>query len=839
MIYEKTKNISFPLGGIGTGCIGLAGNGELIDWEIYNRPNKKTRNGYSHFAVKATRGGETVVKVLHGDTNEDYIGTRHPDIAGGFDFGPRDYTMAGFPHFRNVVFDGTFPIAKMHFSDGDFPAKMHLCAFNPFIPHDALNSSLPVAMFEWEIENLAQESVDYSISFCVQHPALSSKADALANGCFVCSKDKQKDEIDYRDLCVLTDAEDVDAQACWYRGSWRDSATTYWREFSQMKHLPARSYSEPWRKADHATVVASATVQAGEKKKIRFVLAWNAPIQYNFWSPFRDENGKDVTWKNYYATQFEDSLASAGYALSKFDELMEKTVRFTELLVSSSLPSFVVDAISANLSVLKTPVTLRLEDGSFWGWEGLHDRIGLCEGSCQHVWNYAYALAFLFPELERSMRENTIKYAIDANGKSDFRVPLPLGRRNTGYAACVDGQMGEVIKCYREWKVSGDTEWLRQYSEGIFSMLEFAWSKENDHAWDANMDGVIDGRQHNTLDIEQFGASSWLEGFYLLALDCAVEMAEALGETERAEIYRQLYEKGRAWTNEYLFNGEYFGERVDVCDKSLVERFGCTDYYWNDEVNEIKYQIGEGCIIDQMLADWHAALIGKVGVFDQDKKHTALESLYRYNYIPSMRNLVNTFRNFALNDEAGTIICSYPSHKTMPAIPIPYSTEAMTGMEYALGGLMLAEGMVARGEEIVKAVRDRYDGQKRNPWSEIECGHNYARSMASYALLLIYSGFSYDLTKKQIGFNPIQKGDGQYFWSVGASYGAMQYKGDQQTLSVESGDLELSAFGIGDGAKAVRVSVDGVEIPFEQSGATLTFATARVRSALTVQVENV
>ena len=35
---EKTREISFPLGGIGTGCVGLAGNGQLVDMEIFNRP---------------------------------------------------------------------------------------------------------------------------------------------------------------------------------------------------------------------------------------------------------------------------------------------------------------------------------------------------------------------------------------------------------------------------------------------------------------------------------------------------------------------------------------------------------------------------------------------------------------------------------------------------------------------------------------------------------------------------------------------------------------------------------------------------------------------------------
>ena len=838
MVYEKTKNISFPLGGIGTGCVGLSGNGELIDWEIFNRPNKNTRNGYSHFAVRAVCKDKTVVKVLHGDTNESLLGTRHPDIPGGFDFGPRYNSMAGFPHFRNVRFEGTFPIAELHYRDEDFPAVLHLCAFNPLIPHDAYHSSLPVALFEWEIENITDEHVEYALSFCVQNPSVSSKNQALKNGCFLCSADKGKDEIGYCDLSMLTDADDVDVQACWYRGKWRDGVTTYWRELSQMERMPKRLYSEPGPKADHAVVVAHVRMMPKERRKLRFVLAWNVPTQYNYWSPFRDENGKDVTWKNYYATEFGDSLATATYVLSRFDELLSKTKRFTDLLKNSSLPNFAIDAISANLSVLKSPTVLRLEDGSFWGWEGVHDREGLCEGSCQHVWNYAYALAFLFPELERSMRENTVKYGIDRDGKSDFRLPLPIGRRNESYTACVDGQMGEIIKCYREWKISGDTQWLKKHSEAIFSMLEFAWSEKNTHAWDADCDGVIEGRQHNTLDIELFGANSWLEGFYLLALDCAAEMAEALGEKKRVETYKRLYEKGRAWTNAHLFNGEYFGQKVDLSDQSIVDKFSCTEYYWNDEAKEIKYQIGEGCIIDQMLADWHSALLGKDEIFDKDKKQKALASLYQYNYIPSMRNLVNTFRNFALNDEAGTIICSYPSHKTTPAIPILYGTETMTGFEYALGGLMLSQGMIAEGETVIKAVRDRYDGEKRNPWSEIECGHNYARSMASYALLLIYSGFSFDMTKQYIGFNPIKKGDGDYFWSVGNSYGNMQYKGDKQALSVMGDELALSSFGLRDGERAVCVSVDGKDIPFAQKGTTVFFTNMKVHSTLTIQTEN-
>jgi hypothetical protein len=206
--------------------------------------------------------------------------------------------------------------------------------------------------------------------------------------------------------------------------------------------------------------------------------------------------------------------------------------------------------------------------------------------------------------------------------------------------------------------------------------------------------------------------------------------------------------------------------------------------------------------------------------------------------MPSVRNLANTFRNFSLNDEAGTVICSYPNHKKTPTIPILYSTETMTGFEYALGGLMLSQGFIAEGEEIIKAVRDRHDGEKRNPWSEFECGHNYARSMASYALLLIYSGFSFDMTKKYIGFHPIKQGDGNYFWSVGNSYGTMQFTGTKQTLSVMGDALSLSSFGLKDGKKIVSITVDGESIPFIQNKNILSFAERSVHSILTIRTES-
>lgn len=818
MIYEKqkTKSIIFPLGGIGTGSIGLTGNGELSDFEIFNRPNKNSKNGYSHFAIKATVNGKSTVKVLQGDTSENLMGEHCASRAfHGYGFGPRGETLAGFPHFREVTFDGTFPTAKLTFTDEDFPAVARLAAFNPFIPHDEYNSSLPAAFFEWEIENTQDTEVSFAIAGTLRNPANPSVNEKLSekgfSGIFLKHGAKNDTEVGYSDLTLLCDGEDTAVQEYWYRGSWNDGATTYWRNLSELERVPERSYADAGN-ADHGTVVSYFKLSAGEKKKVRFVISWNVPIYENYWSESRKKE-EFYTWRNYYATQFKDSFATAKYALDNFDSLYAKTELFSNTLQSCNLPDSVKDAISANLSVIKTPTALRLEDGSFWGWEGGKELFGSCMGTCQHVWNYAYAMPYLFPRLERSIRENTFKYALMDSGASGFRIELPPRREMNTERPCVDGQMGEVIKCYREWKLSGDNEWLKKNSESIFKMLEYAWSPENPDRWDADCDGVLEGRQHHTLDMELFGPSSWLEGFYLLALDCGSKMARALGETDRAEKYTELYAKGKAWMNENLFNGKYFFQKVDLKDKALLDSFGATERYWNYEAEEIKYQVADGCIIDQMLADFHAVLIGVDGVFDKDKKKTALEGLYKFNYKASMRDMVNIWRNFAINDEGGTIICSYPDGVKLPAIPIPYCDETMTGFEYALAVLMIAEGYIEEGEIMVKAIRDRYDGEKRNPWNEIECGSNYARSMASFALMPIYAGFSFDMTEGYIGFAPIN-GDGKYLYSVKDSWGSAELTNGVFTLASYGNPLTLNSISVPNADKITEVSVDGSKVCF-------------------------
>lgn len=822
MIYEKeyTNQISFPLGGIGTGSIGLSGTGRLIDWEISGRPNKQSYNGYSHFAIKVEKDGKVLdTRILNADLAPPYMGgVKTENIHSGFGFGPDQITMAGFPHFKEIRFEGEFPVANLVYRDEHFPSEVKLTAFNPMIPSDAWNSSIPAAFFEFEIGNPTEDDLDYMLAFSVSNPTGTKKVshryevkDGIRHLRLDCGE-YAKEDYHFGNLCISTDCEDTSCQEYWYRGGWSDGVEMYWNDLTGSGKLKNRRYESDYTVNqqvvhDVGTLAAHVHIPAGKAKKIRFVLSWYYPNIVKSWEVkyHPEKRMEDMpVWRNFYASMFPSSCACAAYAMKNFDSLRNRTLLFKNTLFRSSLPKEELDAVASNLSTLKSAAVLRLTDGSFYGFEGCIEDAGCCEGSCQHVWNYAYALPFLFPELERSMRDLELKYSMAADGRMGFRLQLPLGTPPADFRACVDGQMGFVVKVYREWKISGDDKWLKENWMGVKKALEYAWSEENEDLWDEGCTGVLRGRQHHTLDMELFGANSWLQGFYLCALKAAGAMAEYLGDTEKAELYRDIFQKGKAWTDSHLFNGSYYCQDITLSDQSVLEPYkdqaclfgdGTLDIYWNEENGEIKYQIGEGCMIDQVIGQWHANNCGLGEIFNEDQTKKSLKSIYQNNYHKSMREIANPWRLYNLNDEGGTMICTWPEGKRRPAIPLTYNSETMHGYEYQFACHLAQMGMWEESHEVVKAVRDKYDGYKRNPYNEIECGSNYARSMASYGLLLAYGGFCYDMAKGMIGFYPRTDVDKfETFWSLDGAWGRFCCKGSEMEFQVMEGSIKIKEF---------------------------------------------
>ncbi len=824
---ESLRHISFPLGGIGSGSLGLAGNGELIDWEILNHPAKGKSNGYSHMSIRTrTPDGKIDARILQGDHTWDLPGQRYvTQRFCGYGYGPKSGTMAGLPHFRDCTFRGEFPITQITFGGEDFPLNVSLTAFNPLIPMDPDASSFPAAFFEIHYENTTAAPLDISVSFSACNIFGIGRNEAVRapdmQGIRMTKTDAAPDHPDWGELVIATDDVHARVQSSWYRGDWQDAIQTYWREFSEFRPLPERSYDTDG-KDEMATLCVDRTLAANEKGSVRFILAWYVPRRINTWYPYKDASGNDVSWKNYYAVLWNDATHIAEDGLRRWDELYARTDAFRRALFASTLDSAVIDAAASNLAVLKSPTCLRLEDGSFWGWEGVMESYGSCPGTCTHVWNYAYALAFLFPSLERSIREMDYRYNMLPDGALCFRLPVPP-RQVTEALPCADGQFGGILRTYREWKLSGNTDWLRTLWPQVKRALEYAWHPDSAFKWDRNKDGVLEGRQHHTLDMELFGPSGWLEGFYLAALKACAEIAEAMGEADSAAAYRELFAQGSAWTEENLFNGKWYIQKVNLKDRTVIDAFNAPQY-WNEEAGEMKYQIGDGCEIDQMCAQWHAYLIGLGDIFDPAHRATALDSLLRYNFVPAFRDFANTWRLFGLNDEAGAIMCTWPDGAYEPVIPLPYNSESMHGFEYQLAGLAIAEGRVEDGIKLVRAIRDRYAGHNRNPYNEMECGSNYARSMASWALIPLFSGFTYDMTQGEIGFSPKRK-HGETFstvWSVDGVWGTITMDDHSFVWEKCEGDAPITTLRLPMTATAVtaeggNATLDGDTLHITQS----------------------
>lgn len=831
-MHLKGKNlseVSFPVGGIGAGCIGINGIGQLSDWEIFNHAGKYLTNLCSHFSARAERNGKVLdARIVNGPQTQ-FLSGRPADpqiLYKDFGWGPDSETLCGFPHFRECELNGEFPAAEYSFSDPVFPGKIKMTAWSPFIPGESDLASMPCAMFDFEIENTTNKTTDYSLIGVLSskwiNPEKPGSSVIAENGLtqLVLKSQERKNSLEYGELALSTDAERVSWQEYLFRGVWCDTREVYSRDLFTPGPFRNRVYTTPEKKKpDSGLLAAHITLKPRERKTVHFILSWYIPNRSNDWADqnalkkqMKESGIKKNFWRNYYTKLCSSAADASRKIFAEYDRIRNDVFTFRKTLHDSSIPEAALQGAAENLAVLVSPTCLRVEDGTLWGWEGVGMVKGACPGTCQHVWNYAQALSLLFPDLERSIRESQFKYGLDKLGKLHFRLQLPLGikAQPDWMRPCADGSLGEVMKTFREWKISGDTKWLKKLWPSVKTVIGYAWSPHNEDLWDPKKTGLISGRQHHTLDVELFGPSGWLEGHYLGALKAGAEMAEACGDSAFAKECRSIFERGRKAAEKVLFNGEYYIQKVDFTDKNVFKPFLRGDetvdnnYYWSSELKQLKYQYGEGCEIDSHLGQWYASLYGIGDVFDPKRIRTTLRSIYKYNFRKKMSDFVNTWRVFALNDEAGTVICTWPDESKKPMIPLPYNSETMTGFEWAAACHCIMIGERKIGETIAKAIRDRYNGANRNPWNEIECGSNYARAMAAYAMLQAYSGFQYDMTQKKIGFAPKIEGDFSCFWSLGTVWGNFSRTGKGIGIEIRHGNAEFEQFAID--ASSIRLN---------------------------------
>jgi uncharacterized protein (DUF608 family) len=786
------RRVALPLGGIGTGTVSLGGRGDLRDWEVANRPAKGFTPARGFFALRTQTGDAVTTRALEGPIDPaDYEGAHGSPVPNH-----------GLPRFRNARFEVAYPLGQVVLDDADVPLQVRLQAFNPLLPTDARSSGIPGAVLRYVLHNPTDAPVTAtvcgSLPNFIGNDGTNGKAtgghnefrsEGALRGVF-CRSDEVEATAEQFGTMALSalaaDGDEVSHRTAWLAANWGTSLLDFWDDLVEDGRLqdPERPEDQPT-----ASLAVTRTVPAGESTEITFLLTWHFPNRTVWEKHETPEN----TVGNYYGTVWADAWAVATELAERADELESRTVEFVSAVCSSDVPVPVLDAALSNISTLRTQTCFRTADGRFFGWEGCSDKEGSCFGNCTHVWNYEPATAHLFGDLARSMREIEFAYGTDENGLMSFRVQLPLDRNPREWAlAAADGQMGCLIKLFREWRLSGDDEMLRALWPAARKALEFCWIPGG---WDADQDGVMEGCQHDTMDVEFYGPNPQIGCWYLGALRAASEMAGYLGEAEFAAHCQDLFSRGSKWIDENLFNGRWYEQHIrparsieDVAPNLRLINVGAAD------VTDPDLQIGPGCLTDQLVGDAAAQLSGLGALLDDGNATRALDSVVTYNRISGVQGHFNHMRTYVLGEETALLICTYPDGGR-PKNPFPYAHEAWTGLEYSAAIGLLQHGRTEQAVEVVRDVRDRYDGWRRSPFDEAECGHHYARAMASWGVLLAFTGFGYEA---RTGRLQLRGQDGvRWFFSTGNAWGTAVQRHSADGLAVEievhGGSLRLDS----------------------------------------------
>ena len=800
---EYLNHVAFPLGGIGAGMICLEGTAALSHVSLRGHPD--VFHEPMMFAALCVKGRPNVARVLEGPVPAWKIFFPWDDRHAGAGNGGSGKTY-GLPRCARAEFEARFPFGIVRLSDPGLPVEIEITGWSPFIPGNADDSSLPVAGLEYRFANPTAQPVEAVFSFHAQNfvalrpwgpgtgGLTGSAVLATENGFVLWKAPGEGRPWDQAAFSAVADDPAVRVNCAWFRGGWFDPLTVLWKTV-QAGVAPQAGPIGEGEPSSGGSLYVPFVLGPGEAKTITVRLAWHVPqtdLCYGK-DPAADDascacaGGRHVPW---YAGRFPDIEAVNAYWRREYGRLRGETAAFTDCFYDTDLPPEVIEAVAANLTILKSPTVLRQADGRLWAWEGCFDRAGCCPGTCTHVWNYAQALPHLFPQLERTLRETEFGPNQDERGHQVFRAGLPIRPIVHDFHAAADGQLGGIMKVYREWRISGDTAWLRRLWPAVKQSLHYCIE-----TWDPDHRGALFEPHHNTYDIEFWGPDGMCTSFYLAALQAAALMARGLGDD--ATLYEALLAKGRAFMERELWDGEYFIQRVmwqglRAADPTQAQSFHT---YYSPEALALlqsegpKYQYGRGCLADGVLGAWLAACCGVPEFLDPAKVAGHVRSVHRYNFKRDLSTHVNPQRpTYALGREAGLVLCTWPKGGE-PTLPMVYSNEVWTGFEYQVASHLMMCGYVAEGLEIVRAARDRYDGRVRNPFDEYECGHWYARAMSSYGLLQGLTGVRYDAVEKTLYIRPSLAGDFRAFFCTATGYGTVGVRAGRPFVEVKRGTI--------------------------------------------------
>lgn len=806
--------VAFPLGGLGTGNIALAGDGSLRQWQINNNVNHLGHVPSSFFfiQVQSIESDKWITKILE----------KRVEIPDGFEPAksindhiiPDDVKIRHekYEYFKDLEFNGEYPFAKIKYFDDEIPVDIELEAWNPMIPLDVKNSALPVILFKFKLRNPDNKKVikvrlgGTLLNFIgwdgISEIDLNFYPKFLANRNVPISIDKINGFRMYSESPILDDIFQGDIlfastnENCMIIPSYNSFNDLI--ELLTEKDINKKDFG-PTEPSSHGktwcgALINEVSIAPLEEKNIIFLLSWFFPNRYQNWekSLYR-KVGVDLRSKFWLGNRYNSWFKSANdiilYTVENLVLLEKLTRSFHDLLFSTTIPEEIVDSVSATMSIMRSPTCFITKKGAFMGFEGCCGAStslltpaygGSCPMNCTHVWNYAVAVSRLYPSLESSMLKNEFMRISD-KGILPHRLIVPTYlpqahnvRIGGPTYPAMDGLFGCILKTYRLLLTMDDIKWFKKAYPNIKKLMNYIFQE-----CDLDAKGVIEIEQPNTYDISFFGKNTFIGTLYLAALKAFEKMADLMGDNDFKEQCIKRFNNGIKNYDEPLWDGEYWIQDYD------------TEKYPN-------FQYGIGCHSDQLFGQFWADMLEFDTIFPKEKIGKALDSIMRYNFLENFKDFIQQPRVFASECDKGLLNCSWPKGgKTK--VPALYSDEVWTGIEYEIAALMIDHGKKDNALKILKAIRDRYDGKYRNPWNEVECGDHYVRAMSSWRVYEAAIGYHWNALENRINFLPrFNNNPMQGFFITNSSWGLIkkEYRNNELSILIHPsfGTLELKEF---------------------------------------------
>ena len=721
------------LGGLGCGWFELRQDGTFQNWGIFNnRPAGRGRhftwdpNTVLFFLVRyQEEGREPRICLLQ-------IEPGHGAAAiEGHEF---QYIFPWLGGVDRIRYEATVPFIDLDFEERSMPLRVKLRAWSPFIPGDEKNSSLPVAFFDFSIESTSERPVDVSILATMRNcVGYETKAKAYSARTldgegwrmFEMSCENMDPSLSsYGSMGVASLHPDSTAWVAWAHPHPYYEQLLRCRELPEVNDLAGRNGVDPAtgkllaKTECFSTIGRTVTLgKSGEKFAHSFAATWDFPNRYA--RVVGDKDGGPIGYLegnqlleqsdvvphiegHYYSNFFSSASDVASYAISHREYLKREAERFHQAFYDATLPGYLLDQVNSQLNTFRTSSWFT-KQGDFGILEGLSPTQSFAGLATTDVAMYGgVATASLFPNLEKAVIRAHIRFqnpngAVCHSLAQNFREMDP--REANAKRLDMPGQFAYMA--LRAGLYDEDRVFLSEVWPAVKRALDYVL-RERDRNGDLlpDMEGVMCSYDN----FPMFGVAPYVATQWLAAISAAVLAAKLLGDAEAETRYAGVLERGSEALEAATWNGAYF----------RLSSEGTPD---------------EGCLTDQIIGHWAVQQIGLPSFLKPEHVAKAIRSILAMNFKP----------------DQGLRNCQWPGDGFLHAVAddcwVDQANTCWTGVELAFASMLIYEGFVEDGFQVVKNVDDRYR-RFGMYWDHQEFGGHYFRAMSAWAVLPAALGFT-------------------------------------------------------------------------------------------------